>query len=236
MTAGLGADRGEGAHLGAVLLHVLTTRAAELAQRHRHANRVSGQLVRHRQMLAHDGRAIIEHRTQGAGLHLLEAQGQGAFHGTALHCLASQEQRGGAGGAVVVDVDHRHTAHADFVECRLAAGGITVHVTDIGLLDQVVVQAGVLQRQTGGFSAHLDVRATGARLEKRDHANPGNIRFLRHHNLHIKLSLLRLSGFWFRRLEQTAPAYLRSGYGLYPLGTGGSWVGGGGKQRPALGP
>ncbi|MCY1368910.1 hypothetical protein D9M69_559220 [compost metagenome] len=183
-------------------------------------------------MLAHDGRAVIEHRTQGTGLHLLEAQGQGALDRAAFHSLACQEQCAGAGGAVVVDVHHRHTAHADFVERRLAAGGVAVDVADIGLLHQVVVQAGVLQRQAGGLSAHLDVRATGTRLEKRDHANPGNIRFLRHHNLHNELSLLRLSGFWFRRPEQTAPAYLRSGYGLYPLGTGGSRVGGGGMQRP----
>ncbi|MNG29929.1 hypothetical protein D3C84_1154400 [compost metagenome] len=71
---------------------------------------------------------------QGTGLHLLEAQGQGAFHRTAFHGLARQEQGAGTGRAVVVDVDDRDTAQADFVQGRLARSGVAIHVTDIGLL------------------------------------------------------------------------------------------------------
>ncbi|MCY1289975.1 hypothetical protein D9M70_390930 [compost metagenome] len=228
VTAGLGADSGKGAQLGAVLLHVLTTGATKLAQRHGYADRdgVGGQLVHHAQVFAHARRAIIEYRTQCAGLHLLEAQGQGAFDRPAFHCLASQVQGGRAGGAVVVDVNHRHATHADFVERRLAAGGVAVDVADIGLLDQVVVQACVFQGEAGRFSAHLDVGATGTGLQERDHADPGNIRFLRHHISPNELSLLWLLVSAARRPEQTELPSLRSSNRLYPLTAGGAGWGG----------
>ncbi|MNT06206.1 hypothetical protein D3C72_1408620 [compost metagenome] len=143
-------------------------------------------------MLAHAGRTIGKHRPQGAGLHLLEAQGQGALHRPAFHGLASQVQGSGTRGAVVVDVHYRYAAHAHFVECRLAAGGIAIDISDISLLNQVIVQSCVFQCLASGFSAHFDIRPTGPRLQERDHTNPGNVRFVRHHILHKKFSPLRL--------------------------------------------
>ncbi|MNN36625.1 hypothetical protein D3C81_1505270 [compost metagenome] len=186
MTTGLGADRGEGTELGAVALHVFTTGAAELTKGHRHTDRagVGGQLIRHVQMLAHARRAIGKHRPQGTRLHLLEAQGQGAFDRPAFHCLARQVQGRGTGGTVIVDVHHRHATHAHFVERRLTAGRVAIDISDISLLYQMVVQAGVFQGLASRFSAHLDIGPTGTGLQERDHANPGNIRFVRHQILH----------------------------------------------------
>ncbi|MCY1433985.1 hypothetical protein D9M71_500290 [compost metagenome] len=191
MAAGLGADRGEGFHLGAVLLHVLAAGATEHVQGHRQALHVTGDLVGDADELVHGRRTVVPVALQRARLHLLEAQGDGALDGAAFDGLARQEQGAGAGGAVVVDVEDRDAAHADFVQSSLAAGGVTVDVTDIGLLDQLVVQAGVLQRQAGGFGAHLDVGAAGARLDEGDHADTGNVGFLRHLVLHAWLTVAR---------------------------------------------
>ncbi|MCY1404817.1 hypothetical protein D9M71_200390 [compost metagenome] len=184
VAAGLGADGGDGRQLGAVLLHVLLTSATEHGQRHRHAGCTSGDLVGEVDELVHRARTVFPLVLQSTRLHLLEAQGDGALDGAAFHGLASQVQSAGAGGAVVVDVDHRNAGHADFVQGRLAAGGVAVDVADVSLLDQVIVQAGILQSQTGSFSAHLDVGAAGPRLDEGDHANTGNVRFLRHLVLH----------------------------------------------------
>ncbi|MCY1290654.1 hypothetical protein D9M70_398090 [compost metagenome] len=190
MTAGLGADRGEGFHLGAVLLHVLAAGATEHVQGHRQALHVTGDLVGDADELVHGRRTVVPVALQRARLHLLEAQGDGALDGAAFDGLARQEQGAGAGGAVVVDVDYRNAGHADFVEGGLAAGGVTVDVADVSLLHEVVVQAGILQRQTGSFGAHLDVGAAGARLDEGDHADTGNVGFLRHLVLHASLFVL----------------------------------------------
>ncbi|MNR20962.1 hypothetical protein D3C85_1378360 [compost metagenome] len=159
MPAGLGADRSESAELGAVALHVFTARAAELTKGHRYTNRagVGGQLVRYLQMLAHARRSVGKNRAQGTWLHLLETQGQSAFDRPAFHCLASQVQGRGASGTVVVDVHHRHTTHAHFIERRLTAGRVAIDISDISLLYQMVVQACVFQGLASRFSAHLDI-------------------------------------------------------------------------------
>ncbi|MNN29732.1 hypothetical protein D3C81_1433490 [compost metagenome] len=182
MTAGLGADCSEGAELSAVLLHVLATGAAKHQQCTRHIGDIGSQLVDHALGHVRGGtRAIIPGAFKGTGLHLFETERQGTLDRTTFHGLARQEQGAGAGGAVVVDVDHRDAAHAHFVECGLATGGVTVDVAGIGLLNQVVIQAGILQGQANGLGAHLDVGAAGARLDERDHADAGNVRFLRHY-------------------------------------------------------
>ncbi|MNG17018.1 hypothetical protein D3C84_1009760 [compost metagenome] len=118
MATGLGADIGEGAELRTVLLHVRQPGTPEIAQRQRHAFDLQ-QRVGFR-FEAIEGRwTITENRTQGAGAHLLEADRERTVHGTRCHRLACQEERGRTGRAVVVDVDHRHTRHSDFVHCSL---------------------------------------------------------------------------------------------------------------------
>jgi hypothetical protein len=108
VAAGLGANLRERLQRRAVFLHVGQARAPEVAQRQRdlgHADQAVGDGVE----IVERGRAVGEHRAEGAGAHLLEAQHQHAFGGAAGDCLACQEQRRGAGRAVVVDVDDRRS-------------------------------------------------------------------------------------------------------------------------------
>ncbi|MNR06183.1 hypothetical protein D3C85_1222460 [compost metagenome] len=117
--------------------------------------------------------AVIPLALERTRLHELEAQRQRAFHRAGLHGLARQEQRAGTGGAVVVDVDDGNARHAYLVQRGLAAGGIAIDVANECLLDLVVRQARILERQLRGRGAHHAVRLALARLLERDHADPG---------------------------------------------------------------
>ena len=76
-------------------------------------------------------RGQSERQGQGRG----ESQGQNRGQGEQRDGQGRQEQRGRTGGAVVVDVDNRYAAHAHWIQRALAAGGITIHVADVGLLE-----------------------------------------------------------------------------------------------------
>ena len=116
----------------------------------------------------------MEVRTQGAGFHLLEAQRDHAVRCAALHGLPRQKQRRGPGRAVVVDVDHRDAGHAHRVQRTLSAGGIAIHVADIGLLDALVIDACIGQGATCRLGAHVVIRFGSARLGEGHHAHAGN--------------------------------------------------------------
>ncbi|MCY1188298.1 hypothetical protein D9M73_293850 [compost metagenome] len=88
--------------------------ATEVAQRERDAG-VPDQLIGGQVEALEGAGAVAKERTQRTRAHLLKTQRQGTFRRTAADCLVGQEQRAGTGGAVVVDVDHRDTGHADFV-------------------------------------------------------------------------------------------------------------------------
>ncbi|MNG83539.1 hypothetical protein D3C79_422640 [compost metagenome] len=183
MTAGLGANSGKGTHLRTVLLHVLTASTAKHLQSTRDTGDIGAQLIYHRLGHVRGGtRAVIPDTLQRPGLHLLEAKGQGTVHRPALHRLTCQEQGTGAGGTVVVDVDQRDTAHADFIQRCLATGGITVDITGVGLLDEGVIQASVFQGQAHRLRTHLNIGTAGAWLDERNHTNADNVRFLRHYS------------------------------------------------------
>ncbi|MNZ83711.1 hypothetical protein D3C78_1024480 [compost metagenome] len=200
MAAGLGADRREGFHSGAVLFHVLATGAAEEFQRIRHVAAFGEDRVGHFMALAVGDRTVEPVRLQGTGLHLFEAEGQRAIHRAAFHRLARQVEGGRAAAAVVVDVDHRDTGQAHLIQRRLAAGGVAVHIPGIRLLDLAVIHAGVLQGLADGLRAHFDVGPALARLGKWNHADTGDKYFLRHHVLQGQLS----------RPVPCAPAWRRS--------------------------
>ena len=172
--ARLGADFGERRQRRAVFLHVAEAGAAEIAQRQRHAGGID-QLVGGRVELVERAGPVGEDGAERAGLHLLEAERQHAVERAGLDRLPRQEQRGRAGRAIVVDVDDRDAGHADLVERALAAGGVAVDIADIGLLDHVVADAGIREREPGRFRAHHRVGRVGARLDEGDHADAGNI-------------------------------------------------------------
>ena len=174
MAAGLGADLGEGGQRRAVLLHVAEARAAEQAQGHRNAGRID-EIVREAVEQFHRPRTVVEHGSERAGLHLLEAEGDHAVRDATLDRLPREKQRRRTRGAVVVDVHHRDAGHADLVERPLAAGGVAVHVSDISLLDLREIHAGVFQRQTRRAGPHHMIRLARSRLRERDHSDTSDM-------------------------------------------------------------
>ncbi|MNN04654.1 hypothetical protein D3C81_1173840 [compost metagenome] len=159
---------------------MLAAGTTEGAQGLRQVGDIGGQVFHHVDDAGAGTRTIIPMRLQCAGLHLLEAQRQGAIDLAALHGGTGQVQGSGAGGAVVVDVDHRDTGAAHFVQGSLAAGGVTVDIAGEGHLYLVVAQTGIFQRQAHGFGAHVGVARARARFGEGDHADPGNDDFLAH--------------------------------------------------------
>ena len=157
-----------------MLLHVAEACAAEIAQRQRHAGRVD-ELVGGSVEIVERAGAVGEYGAERAGLHLLEAERHHAIGSARLDRLPRQKQRGRAGRAVIVDVDDRDPGHADAIERALAAGGVAVDITDIGLLHLAVVETGIGEREFCGLRTHHVIRRIGPGLDERDHADPGNI-------------------------------------------------------------
>ena len=118
--------------------------------------------------------AVLEHRAQGTGAHVLETQCQHTVCRAGGHGLACQEQRGRAGRTVVVEVHDRDTRHADFVHRALACRRIAIDIADIGLLHHVVRDTGVRQGLTRGFGRHVRVRFVLAGFGEGDHAHTGD--------------------------------------------------------------
>ena len=118
---------------------------------------------------------IGEDGAECAGLHLLEAERENAIERPRSDRLPRQEQRGRTRRAIVVDVDDRNTGHSDRVKRSLTTGRVAIDISDIGLLDQAVIEAGVAQRQPGRFRPHHMIRRVGAGFDKRDHADTGHI-------------------------------------------------------------
>ncbi|MNH24296.1 hypothetical protein D3C79_842200 [compost metagenome] len=92
MAAGLGADHREGFHGGAVFLHVLVTGTTEHGECRRQVGVLGEQLLGDLLSAAVNDRTVSPMVLQRTGLHLLEAQGKGAFQRAGLNGLASQEQ------------------------------------------------------------------------------------------------------------------------------------------------
>ena len=114
---------------------------------------------------------------EAARLHLLEAERQRAVGEAALDRLAGQEQRRGAGRAVVVDVDDRDPGQAELVERPLAVGRVAVAVAGVGLLDVLVGDAGVGERLLPRLLGPVRVVALlGAGLLELGHPDPDHER------------------------------------------------------------
>jgi hypothetical protein len=141
----LPADPGVVVGVGAVLLHVVATGVAEHLRRRRRGLGVAD-LEHPRRVLVERVGAVGVLDAEAARLHLLETQRQGAVDEAALDRLAGQEQRRGAGRAVVVDVDDGDPGQAELVERPLAVGRVAVAVARVGLLDVRVGNAGIGER------------------------------------------------------------------------------------------
>ena len=170
MTAGLGANLGEGLGLGAVFLHVRHAGATEVTDCHRDF-RLAYQLVTDLVEGLERRGPVVEVATQRAGFHLLETERQYTFGGTALDRLPGKKECRRAGRAVVVDIDDRDAGHAYRVKRALSAGRVAIYVAHICLLHLTVVDARVGQRAAHGIGTHLEIGCGTARLCKRHHAD-----------------------------------------------------------------
>ncbi|MCY1220577.1 hypothetical protein D9M72_325960 [compost metagenome] len=129
--------------------------------------------------------------------HLLEAQRQCALHLLPLDCLDSQGEGRRTAGAVVVHVEDRDAADIQAVERRLPRATVAVDVAAEGLLDQCVVDAGVLERRACSLFAHDVVAFRLTRLAEGHHAHPGDYDF----GTHSDLLAVRGRWFWLRATE-----------------------------------
>ena len=141
----LPADPGVVVGVRAVLLHVVAAGVAEHLRCRRRLLRVADLEHPHRVLVERVG-AVGVLDAEAARLHLLEAERERAVDEAALDRLAGQEQRRGAGRAVVVDVDDRDPGEAELVERALAVGRVAVAVAGVGLLDVLVGDARVGER------------------------------------------------------------------------------------------
>src|SRR5262249_21283441 len=87
--------------------------------------------------------------------------------------LVGEVERARAGRAIVVDVVDRNAGQAELVDGALAAGRVTVHVTDEGFLDLLVRDAGVFERLLARFLGHLGIIVL-ARLVELRHPDAGH--------------------------------------------------------------
>ncbi|MNZ76040.1 hypothetical protein D3C78_945340 [compost metagenome] len=179
VATGFGANGGKGFHARTVLLHVFTAGATKGLQGAWQVN-IAGQVFHHMDDTGAGNRTIVPVRLQRTSLHLLEAQRQHTLGLAALHGSTGQVQRGGASGAIVVDVDDRDTGATDFIQGGLAAGGVTVDIAGECHLHLGIVNAGILERQARCLRPHVGVTRARTGLGERDHADPGYHHFVAH--------------------------------------------------------
>ena len=169
-------DPGVVVGVGAVLLHVVAAGVAEHLRRRRRGLRVADLEHPHRVLVERVG-AVGVLDAEAARLHLLEAERERAVDEAALDRLAGEEQRRGAGRAVVVDVDDRDPGQAELVERALAVGRVAVAVAGVGLLDVLVGDAGVGERLLPRLFGPVGVVALlGPGLLELGHADPDHER------------------------------------------------------------
>ena len=179
VAAGLHGDLGKGGVGRAVAFLVLEAGAAEELDGHGRTLAGVGAGGGGGEVLEGRG-AVVEGIVERAGEHLLETEGEGAVDDARGHGLTCEVERGGAGRAVVVDVEDRDAGHADFVERALAAGRVAVDVAHVGVLDRVVGEAGIGQREVRGAPGHGGVGFVGTGLDKGDHADAGDEDWIGH--------------------------------------------------------
>ena len=145
MVTSLFPDPGEGLGFGSVFLLILIARPGEQADG-------LGNLLGAGEFAIGDlgeptkSRGTIrENVAQRARPHFFKPQSQSAIDGAAGHRLPGQEQGIGAGRTVIVHIKHRDTGHSDPVKRPVTRSTVSEHPTDVGLLHQAIVQAGIRQ-------------------------------------------------------------------------------------------
>ena len=121
--------------------------------------------------------AVAKYRGQTTLLHLLKAQGHDTVGEAASHQLLGQVEGRAAGGAVVVDIVDGDASHAQGVESSLAAGTVTVHIANTGLLYVSILDPGIIEGVGSSLLGHVGIVKvfSSARLLKLGHANTNDI-------------------------------------------------------------
>lgn len=149
------------------------TSAAEIADRDRKF-RVASQPVGLLVEQIERAFAVGEDIADGARTHLLETDRQRALDRAACHGLPCQEESRRARRAIVVHVEDGDCRHTCLVDDALPRAAVAIDVTGIGLLDDIVGQARILQAQGDCLCAHAHIAVAGTRLPEGDCSNPRN--------------------------------------------------------------
>jgi hypothetical protein len=131
--------------------------------------------------------AIGKYHVDGTGYHLLESQGQRAVHRTGLHRLGRKGKCRGAAGAVICHIENGHPVDIHVVQGGLACTAIAVDIACVGLLNQAVADARILQGQAGGILPHDVIGVRLTRFAERHHAYAGDYDLVVHSLLSLEL-------------------------------------------------
>src|ERR1019366_1193637 len=159
----------------AVSLHVLASSHPEHLRGKRRGLPLP-QLPERSHVTVHRIGAICELGAQRPHLHLLEAEGERAVDEPALDGLASEIQGARASRAVVVDVDHRDAGEPKPIQGSLTGSGVAVAIRREGLLDRLVGNPGIGERQPARLLGPVGVIAVlGTGLLESRHADADDI-------------------------------------------------------------
>jgi hypothetical protein len=127
--------------------------------------------------------AILEEALQRTGEHLLEADNQNAVGSTVRNHVATHVEACRARGAVVVDIVHGNTGHAELVEHALAARRVAIAVARNALVNVVVVDVRIEHGFDTGLEAELGVVDLATGLDELCHSDAEDVDglLLRHH-------------------------------------------------------
>ncbi|MDT4831119.1 hypothetical protein FQZ97_646140 [compost metagenome] len=115
-----------------------------------------------------------------ADRHALVTQDQDAFGLVAQHRVARQLQGAAARGAAIAEVEDRYAGQANLGEYLLAAARLAIHTGGEYLIDQVVVDAGIIQRRPNRPTCQRSGTIASAERNERRHPHPRDQHAIRH--------------------------------------------------------
>lgn len=131
-------------HFGTILLDVLKACIAEKPWGHGLGTQ-SADLLIFLSELGEGIRSILKEILDRTCEHFIEAQRQDAVSLPAPDCLTGQIQCCATSGAIIVDIEDRDTSDAHSVNGTLARRRISIHITNIGLLNLIVFEISIAE-------------------------------------------------------------------------------------------
>ena len=150
----LGTDLGKMTFVGSILFHMFDSGISEKLGSWWSSTK-STLVIHDLHELLHGIGAIIKHTGERSRSHLLKSEGNGTVTDPTSNGLSGEEESTGSGGAIVVHVQDGDLGHSDLVESALSAGGISIAVTNDGLLNLIVGYSCVHESFGDGFLCHI---------------------------------------------------------------------------------